>query len=149
LAEYSSDSRTLAPATARSAVTQKGTAGARSLTPYLFLTPFLLLFGVFVLVPLVYAAWISLHEWNYLLPNQPWTGLSNFTDLVASGSASGRFFWQSMGATGKFVLFSVPPLVVVPLLVALVLNQRFHGRTFFRALYFAPYVLGVAVVGLL
>jgi multiple sugar transport system permease protein len=81
--------------------------------------------------------------------NKPWIGLRNFADLFTGGSASGRFFWQSMAATGKFVLFSVPPLVLVPLGVALVLNQRFKGRTFFRAVYFASYVLGVAVVGLL
>lgn len=126
-----------------------GVAGMRTGTPYLFLAPFLLLFTVFVLGPTIYAVWISLHEWNYLLSEQPWVALGNFTDLFAAGSASGRFFWQAMSATGKFVVFSVPPLVILPLLVALVLNKKFRGRTAFRAVYFAPYVLGVAVVALL
>jgi multiple sugar transport system permease protein len=54
-----------------------------------------------------------------------------------------------MEATGKFTLFSVPLLLVIPLLVALLLNQKFRGRTFFRAVFFAPYVLGVAVIGIL
>jgi len=54
-----------------------------------------------------------------------------------------------MGATAKFTLFSMPFLVVVPLFVALTLNEKFRGRNFFRAMYFAPYVLGVAVVGIL
>jgi multiple sugar transport system permease protein len=54
-----------------------------------------------------------------------------------------------MAATGKYTLFAVPLLVVIPLLVALVLNQQFRGRAFFRGVYFAPYVLGVAVIGLL
>lgn len=54
-----------------------------------------------------------------------------------------------MQATGIFTLFSVPLLVIIPLLVALVLNQSFRGRNFFRAMYFAPYVLGVAVIGVL
>jgi multiple sugar transport system permease protein len=54
-----------------------------------------------------------------------------------------------MEATGKYTLFSVPLLVVIPLLVALVLNQQFRGRAFFRGVYFAPYVLGVAVIGIL
>jgi multiple sugar transport system permease protein len=43
----------------------------------------------------------------------------------------------------------VPLLLVLPLLVALLLNQKFRGRDFFRAVYFAPYVLGVAVIGVL
>jgi len=54
-----------------------------------------------------------------------------------------------MENTGKYTLYSVPLLVVIPLLVALVLNQKFRGRAFFRGVYFAPYVLGVAVIGIL
>ena len=54
-----------------------------------------------------------------------------------------------MKATGIFTLFSVPLLVVVPLAVALLMNAKFKGRNLFRAIYFAPYVLGVAVIGVL
>jgi hypothetical protein len=54
-----------------------------------------------------------------------------------------------MGATWLFTALSVPLLLVIPLLVALTMNQRFRGRNVFRALYFAPYVLGVAVVAVL
>ncbi len=54
-----------------------------------------------------------------------------------------------MQATGIFTLFSVPLLLVIPLAVALVMNERFPGRNLFRAVYFAPYVLGVVVVAML
>ena len=54
-----------------------------------------------------------------------------------------------MKATGIFVVISVPFLVVLPLLLAILLNRKFPGRTFFRAIFFAPFVLGVAVVGLM
>ena len=118
-------------------------------TPYLFLAPYLILFAVFVLAPAVYGVWISLHNYDYLLPKQPFVGLDNYVKLLTPGSPTSGAFWQSMGATAKFTLFSVPFLVVVPLLVALILNQKFRGRNFFRAMYFAPYVLGVAVVGIL
>jgi multiple sugar transport system permease protein len=118
-------------------------------TPYLFLAPYLVLFAVFVLAPAVYGVWISLHNYDYLLPEQPFVGLDNYVKLFTPGSPTSGAFWQSMGATAKFTLFSVPFLVVVPLLVALILNQKFRGRNFFRAMYFAPYVLGVAVVGIL
>lgn len=123
--------------------------GASSITPYFFMAPYLLLFVVFVLIPVVYGIWISLHNWDYLLPGKPWVGLQNYTNLFTPGSTTSGPFWNSMSATGKFTLYSVPLLVVVPLLVALVLNQKFPGRAFFRAMYFAPYVLGVAVVGIL
>jgi multiple sugar transport system permease protein len=118
-------------------------------TAYLFLAPYLLLFGLFVLAPSVYVIWISLHDWDFLLPGKPFVGLQNYLDLFRSGTVTSGPFWQSMTATGKFVLYSVPLLVAVPLGVAVVLNQKFPGRNLFRAAYFAPYVLGVAVVGVL
>jgi multiple sugar transport system permease protein len=114
-----------------------------------FLAPYLVLFTIFVLIPAVFGIWISLHNWDYLLPEQPWVGLQNYINLFTPGSPTAGFFWNSMQATGIFTLFSVPFLVVIPLLVALILNQSFRGRNFFRAMYFAPYVLGVAVVGVL
>ena len=120
-----------------------------SWTPYVFLAPYMLLFTVFVLIPAVFGLWMSLHNWDYLMPEQPWVGLQNYINLFTPGSPTAAFFWQSMQATGIFTLFSVPLLVIIPLLVALILNQSFRGRNFFRAMYFAPYVLGVAVVGIL
>ena len=123
--------------------------GSSPWTPYLFMAPYLVLFAVFVVIPVVYGLWISLHSWDYLLPGKPWVGLENYTNLFTPGSTTSGPFWKSMAATGKYTLFSVPLLVVTPLLVALVLNQQFRGRAFFRAVYFAPYVLGVAVIGIL
>jgi multiple sugar transport system permease protein len=123
-------------------------SGSR-VTPYLFMAPYLLLFATFTLVPAIYGLWISLHEWDYLLPGKPFVGLDNYQALFDSASPVYEFFWQSMQATGIFTVFSVPLLVVAPLGMALLLNRSFKGRTFFRAVYFAPYVLGVAVIGVL
>jgi multiple sugar transport system permease protein len=119
------------------------------LTPYLFLLPFLVLFVGFVLIPAVFGLWVSLHDYNYLLPGKPWVGLRNYLDLFTPGSRDSGDFWNSMEATGIFTVFSVPLLIVCPLGVALLLNRVFPGRSFFRAVFFAPYVLGVAVVGIL
>jgi multiple sugar transport system permease protein len=118
-------------------------------TPYLFMAPYLALFVIFIVLPIFYGVWISLHNWDYLLPGKPWVGLQNYANLFTPGSTTSKPFWQSMEATGKFTLYSVPLLVIIPLLVALILNERFPGRTFFRVVYFAPYVLGVAVIGIL
>jgi multiple sugar transport system permease protein len=118
-------------------------------TPYLFLAPFLALFGVFIVAPAIYGIWISLHDYDFLLPVKPFVGLDNYKELFSSGGRDAADFWQAMKATGIFTVFSVPLLMVVPLAVALLLNRAFPGRTFFRAVFFTPYVLGVAVVGLL
>lgn len=93
-------------------------------------------------------AWISLHDWDITLPGHPWTGLRNYTELFTGPSTVRQPFWQSMTASGIFTALSVPLLIVVPLAVALVMNGRFPGRNAFRAIYFAPYVLGVAVISI-
>lgn len=118
-------------------------------TPYAFLAPFFVIFGVFVAFPSLLGMWMSLHDWDYLMPNKPFIGLTNYLNLFDSAHSSSDRFWGGMGATGIFVLASVPFLLVLPLLMALLLNRSFRGRTFFRALVFMPYVLGVAVVGVL
>ena len=128
---------------------RKPRGGRRTLTAYLFLAPFLLLFVVFVVVPAVYGIWISLHAWNPLLPVKPFIGLTNYLQLFTPGSLTSGDFWQSMGATAIFTVASVPFLVAVPLLLAVLLNQRLAGGSVFRAVFFAPYVLGVAVIGVM
>jgi len=100
-------------------------------------------------VPAVYGLVISLHRWNSLVPVHPFIGLQNYVDLVTPGSLTFSDFWSSMRATGIFTVFSVPLLIVVPLLAAVLLNQNLKGTTFFRGVFFAPYVLGVAVIGVI
>jgi multiple sugar transport system permease protein len=122
---------------------------SHGLTPWLFLAPYLVLFLAFVVAPAVYGIWISLHDWDYTLPGKPFVGLDNYTALFDPDSLAYERFWRSMRATAIFTVLSVPLLIVIPLLVALAMNQRFRGRNAFRAIYFAPYVLGVAVVAVM
>jgi multiple sugar transport system permease protein len=124
-------------------------ASRRGWTPWAFLAPYLVLFTAFVLLPIFLGLWISLHDWDFTLPGKPFVGLDNYTALFDSSSVTFEPFWNAMRATGIFTLFSVPLLLVVPLAVALVMNQSFRGRNAFRTIFFAPYVLGVAVVGVL
>ena len=125
-----------------------GVHGSR-VAPYLFMLPYLVLFLTFVIVPAVFGLWISLHNWDFLLPGKPFVGLDNYTALLDPQSVQFEPFWHSMRATGIFTVASVPFLISIPLVLAVLLNRKFPGRTFFRAVFFAPYVLGVAVIGLM
>ena len=77
-----------------------GAQGGGGLVPYLFLAPYLILFGLFVLAPSVYVIWISLHDWDFLLPGKPFVGLQNYLNLFKPGTVTSGPFWQAMTATG-------------------------------------------------
>ena len=134
---------------------RRGELNEGGLAPYLFVAPYLVLFTLFVGIPAVLGIKMSLQQFDYLLVEEPifsfdpFVGLDNYRALFDSNSSVYADFWQSMRATLLFTVLSVPLLVVIPLFLATMLNQKFKGRTAFRAIYFAPYVLGVAVIAVL
>ena len=121
-----------------------------SLTPYLFILPHLIFFTAFLAWPFVYGLYISFFEFDFLRPeHRPFVGLKNYQNLFTSSSIQFDDFWRAMGNTGEFLLWSVPPLVILALLLAVLLNGRFRGRNLFRTIYFAPYALSVTVAAVL
>ncbi|MDN3495310.1 sugar ABC transporter permease [Planococcus sp. APC 4015] len=133
----------------RPAVTAKAASRRKTLTAYLFLAPFLALFLTFIVAPAFFGLWMSLTNWSPFRDVQDFVGLKNYADLFTPGNVLSGDFWKSMSVTGIFVLISVPFMVVIPLLVAILLNQRIRAATTFRTIFFAPYVLGVAVIGVI
>lgn len=120
-----------------------------NLTPYLFILPHLIFFALFVGYPFFNGLYISLFQYDYLQPINTFVGLQNYTNLFTPGTVEFQEFWNALINTLEFVVYSVPLLVVIPLLLAVLLNMKLPGRNVFRAIYFAPWVLSVAVVGLL
>ena len=119
------------------------------LTPYLLCAPYIVLLLMFVLGPGVFGIWVSLHDWDFMLPEKPFIGMDNYVALFDPQSVIYEQFWNGMKATTIFTVASVPFLVIIPLLVAMLLNRKFRFRAVFRAMIFAPFVLGIAVVGVL
>ena len=105
-----------------------------------FLVPYLIFYFMFMIYPAIRTFIISLQEWN-LLGGSSWVGLNNYVTMFSDSK-----FWASFWHTIYFVLLSTPPLVLLVLLFSLVLNMKFPGRKLFQILFFAPYVLNVAVV---
>ena len=132
------------------ATTRAGKRRRVSITPYLFILPHLLVFSLFLGWPFFYGLYISFHNFDYLRPEaQRFVGFSNYASLFNPASVQFDRFWSSLGNTLQFVLYSVPLLVVLPLGLALLLNTKTPGRNIFRAIYFAPWTLSVAVASLL
>lgn len=124
-------------------------AGSRW-TPYLFILPHLIFFGAFLLWPIGYGIYISLFEYDYAFPGyRPFVGLQNYLNFFDPLSIQFNTFWNALTNTGIFVLWSLPPLVLLALFLAVLLDGSFKGRNFFRGLYFAPWALSSVVASLL
>jgi ABC-type spermidine/putrescine transport system permease subunit I len=96
-----------------------------SLTPYLFILPHLIFFIAFIGYPFFNGIWISLHQFDYLRPaTNRFIGLQNYINLFSPGTFKFNEFWNAMGNTLEFVLWSVPFLVIIPLLLAVLLNTK-------------------------
>lgn len=121
-----------------------------SWTPYLFILPHLIFFSAFLAWPFFYGIYISLFDFDFLRPEyRPFVGLRNYQNLFDPSSLQFADFWRAMGNTAEFILYSVPPLVLIALVLAVLLNGNYPGRNLFRGLYFAPYALSVTVAAVL
>jgi multiple sugar transport system permease protein len=121
--------------------------GENPLTPYLFIAPHFVIFAIFILYPFFLGIWISLHD-SSSLRDGPFVGFNQFLKVLNPSSIHFPRFWNSVWNTLLFVLMSVPLLVGIGLGLASLLNQKLRGRNIFRAIYFVPWTLSVAVVGL-
>jgi cellobiose transport system permease protein len=112
--------------------------------PYLFVAPFFLVFAAFGLFPILYTAWVSLHEVDLQNPNKTtWVGLENYRNLFRS-----EFFWNALENTFTIGVISTVPQLCIALGIAHLLNYRLRGRTFFRVAMLMPYATSVAAATL-
>jgi multiple sugar transport system permease protein len=117
--------------------------------PYAYLLPHALLFLVFIVYPIGFGVYVSLHRWNILSDVQRYVGFDFYLRLFTPGSPQFTFFWKTMGNTALFTLMTVPTLIASALGLALLLDKPIPGRGFFRAVFYLPTILAVSVMGLL
>ncbi len=108
----------------------------RNLTGYCFLLPFLIPFALLFVWPIVLGFYVSLTNTNLVTGKDAFIGLANFRALLQDD-----VFVSSVGHTLEFVAESVPILVGVALLLALLLNVPLPGTAFLRGSIVAPYLL--------
>lgn len=113
-------------------------------TVLLFLVPFMAIYTIFQVYPLFHALISSLFKWDLLTSDMTFAGLKNYTRMFTDST-----FWISFVNTLKFVVFSTPVIIGLGLLFALMLNGSGSGKNSLRTMFFAPYVLSVAVTTLI
>jgi len=116
----------------------------RLMFPYALAAPAFAVVAVMILWPVVDTLWVSLHDYYLALSDHPFVGLANYQSVV-----SDPIFDQSLIITLLYTVVTVPARFVLGLGIALVLNERFRGRSIVRALVIIPWAMPVVVVGLL
>jgi raffinose/stachyose/melibiose transport system permease protein len=143
-----SSSLTAAPplATRAPAVARRSKRHVRGTLPVLvlFLPPALLLFTVFVILPMGEAAWYSFYNWNgYGLPTQ-WVGTKNYELIFNNGA-----FRQALINNGLIIVVSIIIQIPLALWIATMVTHRIKGAVMFRLLFFLPYVLADVAAGMI
>ncbi|WFB82087.1 MULTISPECIES: sugar ABC transporter permease [Streptomyces] len=106
-----------------------------------FVLPFLLVFGLFMVWPIVQGLWMSFTDSSLALRDTNFVGLDNYTEAFGDPDV-----WSSLGNTVFFTVISSVPLVLVALAMALLVHSGLAGQWAWRLSFFAPYLLPVTVV---
>ena len=110
----------------------------------LFLPPALLLFTLFVVLPIGEAAWYSGFNWNGFGRPTNWIGLDNYRFVLET-----RAFWLALRNNGLIIAVSLLIQLPLALALALILADRFRGAVALRMLFFLPYILAEIATGLI
>ncbi|MFI1095686.1 carbohydrate ABC transporter permease [Streptomyces sp. NPDC020917] len=134
-----------ARAASRPTAVEQRAPGSERRAGLLLSAPFLVIYLVFVIGPLVVGAVVSFFNTTTVKSGLgAWVGLSNYTKVCGD-----PLFWQAMWHSVLFTLFTTPPLVVLALLFAVLAARIRRGRVFYRIAFFAPYVVPSSVVALI
>jgi multiple sugar transport system permease protein len=110
---------------------------------YVFLAPFLVVFGVFAVWPLLVALWFSFHAYDLFSP-PTWVGLDNYRVLLDDGD-----FWISIRNTTLYTAVVVAAQTALAVLLALMMNEDIRGRPLFRAALFLPSISSSVALSLI
>jgi cellobiose transport system permease protein len=113
-------------------------------SPYLYIAPFFVIFGVVGLFPLLWTAYLSLFDRELLDTEGTFIGLGNYTELFHDSQ-----FWNALFNTISIFVLSSGPQIVVAVGVAALLNTRLRAPTGWRVGVLLPYVVSLVAVGLI
>jgi len=114
-----------------------------AIAPYIFIAPNVLLFLIFMIIPIIFTFYISFHDWG-ILGAPVFIGFQNFVKLF-----SDKVFWTSLGNTVYYTAATVPLSAAFGLLGAILLNRKIPLRPIFRTIFFAPVVVSMTAAGLI
>ena len=115
----------------------------RSVIPFLFICPVIVMNLIFFCLPFLQSLAMSFFEWP-LLGEKTFVGLGNYQTLLADDQ-----FRTSLLFTMKYTLFVTPALFLMAFILALLIDGKFKGVTLFRTIYFSPVVISMTSCSLI
>ncbi|GEN29947.1 putative chitobiose transport system permease protein [Cerasibacillus quisquiliarum] len=112
------------------------------LTPYLFLLPGCVILGAFIFYPMLQAIWLSFTDYN-MVSDPEFVKFDNYEKLFQD-----ELFWKTLKNTFIYLIGVVPALVIIPIFLAVLVNQKLKGIGFFRSAYYIPVVTSLVVAGI-
>ena len=109
----------------------------------LFCLPFMIVFALFLLFPMLFGLFIGFFDWD-ILSTRTWTGIGNYVKIFKDAT-----FYSSLAHTLVFVLVSTPLLLITGFLMALLVTSRSPLKDAAENLFFLPYILSITVIGTL
>ena len=113
-------------------------------SPYLYISPFFILFALTGLFPLVYTAYVSVHDWNLIGGKGAFVGFENYLFVVQEPN-----FWKSLRNTFSIFFLSTVPQLIIAIVLAALLDANLRARTFWRMGVLLPYVVAPVAVSLI
>ncbi|MCM1265649.1 MAG: sugar ABC transporter permease [Candidatus Gastranaerophilales bacterium] len=111
--------------------------------PYLFILPAIAVLTVFFFIPFFQTIGLSFYDYSNSIYNPAFVGVKNYTNILHSG-----LFYQVMGNTFLFLVMAVPFLVIFPLFLAVLINQKIRGITLYKILIYLPVIVSIVVAAI-
>ena len=114
------------------------------LSPYLYISPFFILFAVVGIFPIVFTAVISFQEWDLVRNTGTFVGFEQYAWILSQPQ-----FWVALRNTFSIFLLSTVPLLIMAILIAAMLDRNIRAKTFWRMSTLLPFVMAPVAVALI
>jgi multiple sugar transport system permease protein len=133
---------------------RSGIRGGEALAGWLFTTPVIVILGVFLLVPVLMALWVSFSDWSGrgspLSGNVGFVGLENYAAITVDGGLPTRDFGTALRNNAWYVVLVVPLQTALSLFLAVLVNRAIlRGRGVFRTAFYFPSVTASVAITVL
>ena len=112
-------------------------------TPYLFILPAIVVLLVFFFIPFFQTIWLSFFDYSSSIYNPSFSGVDNYIKLFNE-----PIFYKVMFNTFVYLLIAVPFLVIFPLFIAILINQKIRGITLYKILIYLPVIISIVVAAI-